>query len=71
MSNTTITPDELARLKKSFERALELLGTLEAKKCESCINWDGTGCKISRGQTPPEHVLQHGCGSYESDGVPF
>jgi hypothetical protein len=60
------------------ERLLSALKTLTAfvesqdvsKSCLSCLHW-ARGCKLARGQMPPEQVQKEGCQSWDWDGVVF
>ena len=70
MQQRKITQAELNQLKASFKLTIELLES-NLSKCETCINWNGTGCTLASGNTPPEHVLEHGCASYSENEVPF
>lgn len=66
-----ITPNEYARLERSFKDALRILEQAIEKSCESCEHWNGKGCAMAQGRTPPEEVQKQGCKSYENDGLPF
>ena len=70
MQQRKITQAELNQLKASFKLTIELLEG-ELSKCESCANWNGTGCMLASGNTPPKHVLEHGCASYSESEAPF
>lgn len=41
-----------------------------SKSCRSCLHW-ANGCKLARGQMPPEQVQKVGCPSWDWDGVVF
>lgn len=70
MQQRKITQAELNQLKASFKLTIELLeGSIN--KCESCTNWNGIGCMLAEGNTPPKHVIEHGCASYSESEVPF
>ncbi len=66
-----IKSDESSRLVASLKRAIEIIEHYEEKTCLTCMNWNGEGCSLANGATPPKKVIDKGCGSYENDGIPF
>ena len=66
-----ITKQEYNRIKITFESTLEMLKENIATGCEACQNWNGTGCIVADGRTPPQNVQQNGCPSFIENEAPI
>ena len=44
---------------------------LRNKSCNDCENFEGNGCKLANGITPPPEVVKTGCDSWSWDSIPF
>lgn len=66
-----LTSQQVAQIKSTLKLLVEIVDSMEQKNCHACLHWDGKGCKMSGGLTPPEHVQANGCAKYENDDIPF
>lgn len=67
----SLTSQQVAQIKHTLKTLTEIVESLEQKNCQACAHWDGKGCGMSGGMTPPEHVQANGCAKYENDEIPF
>ena len=44
---------------------------LATKCCRACQKWDGSGCALAQGITPPPDVQATGCPEWTWDQIPF
>lgn len=71
MNIKKITPAELKQVKSAFKLVVDILETRVEKNCANCHNWNGKGCTLAGGETPPDNVQENGCASFKASEVPF
>lgn len=61
------------KIAKRIEKLRQRIIYLESipTGCDTCASFDGRGCQLANGITPPPEVIQEGCPEWRWDEIPF